>query len=174
MLLAGCAQSRARSQVQAALSDLEEARPYYQDIISLNQKIPDLGSGSSNLQDMLLTGSSIVQLVRNDLDKLAPLYDSAQGRLQEVRKLSGAGDYATYAGMAIATIDAQKKSMDVERELIDTLEEMLSVIPDATTPEQLGFYTAELERLAASFNEATDAATQAANDADRYFRDKHL
>ncbi len=172
--LAGCAQSQANSQVQKALADLESARPYYEDITSLNQKIPDLGSGSSNLQDMLLTGTSIARLARSDMEKIAPLYDSAQGRLQEVRNMSGAGDYGTYAGMAIATIDAQKKALDVERQLMDTLEEMLSVIPDASTKEQLGYYSGELERLATAFNEATDAATQAANEADQYFRDQHL
>lgn len=170
----GCAQSQARSQVQKSLADLESARPYYQDIISLNQKIPDLGAGSGNLQDMLLTGTSIVQLARSDLEKITPLYDSAQARLQEVRNMPGAGDYGTYAGMAITTIDAQKKSMDIERQLMDTLEEMLSVIPDASTKEQLGYYSGELERLAAAFSEATDAATQAAKVADQYFRDKRL
>ncbi len=173
-VLAGCTQSSARTQVQASLADLESARPYYQDIVSLNQKIPDLGSGSSNLQDMLLTGGSIVTLVRGDLEKIAPLYDVAQSRLQDVRNMSGAGDYATYAGMAIATIDAQNRSLDIERQLMDTLEDMLSVIPDASTAGQLGYYSAELERLASAFNQATDAATQAANQADQYFRDQHL
>ena len=172
--LAGCAQSQASSQVQKALADLESARPYYDDITSLNQKIPDLGSGSSNLQDMLLTGTSIAQLARSDLGKIAPLYDSAQGRLQEVRNMAGSGDYGTYAGLAISTIDAQNKALDIERQLMDTLDEMVSVIPDASTKEQLGYYTGELERLAAAFNEATDAATQAANVADQYFRDQHL
>lgn len=174
LLGTGCAQSTARSKVQDSLADLEAARPYYQDIVSLNSKIPDLGSGSSNLQDMLLTGSSIVELSRTDLDKIAPLYASAQSRLQEVRNMSGAGDYATYAGMAIATIDAQNNALDVERQLMDTLEEMLSVIPDAATKEQLGYYSAELERLATAFNEATDAATQSANAADQYFAAQHL
>ncbi len=173
-ILAGCAQSQARGKVQASLADLESARPYYQDLITLNARIPDLGSGSSNLQDMLLTGSSIVTLARQDLDRIGPLYDSAQSRLQEVRNMSGAGDYATYAGMAIATIDAQKNSLDIERQLMDTLEDMLSVIPDASTKEQLGYYSGELERLAAAFNEATDTATQAANTADAYFKEKHL
>ncbi len=174
MLPAGCAQSTARSKVQDSLAELESARPYYQDIVSLNARIPDLGSGSSNLQDMLLTGTSIVELVRTDLGKISPLYTSAQSRLQEVRNMSGAGDYATYAGMAIAAIDAQNSALDIERQLMDTLEEMLSVIPDAATKEQLGYYSAELERLAAAFNVATDTATQSATAADQYFTAQHL
>ena len=88
--------------------------------------------------------------------------------------MTGSGDYGTYAGLAITTIDAQNKALDIERQLMDTLDEMVSVIPDASTKEQLGYYSSELERLAAAFTEATDAATQAANVADQYFRDQHL
>ncbi len=175
-LLAGCGNEggQARLMVDEGLQEMEEARPILQDLFDLNSKMAQLGERYNNLQDTVTEGMSLVRLVSEDLDRLEGLLVGAKGIFREAASTSGGGDYAAYAAMAEAAVQAQLEALQTNRGLVSNLADLLSLVELAESEEQLQYYVDELDRLARQLEQEFLEASRLAAEADAFYEEKNL
>lgn len=174
--VAGCGGGggQARRLVDEGLRQMEEARPVSEDLFELNSKVARLGKRYNNLQDTVSEGMSLVRLISADLDRLEALLLAAEGIFREAASESGGGDYSTYAGQAVAALEAQFEALRTNRELVSSLAEMLSLVDLAENEGQLQHYVDEMDRLARRLEQEYLEASRLADQADAFYRERRL
>jgi hypothetical protein len=174
LALPGCGNSEAESRVDEAVGVIAATQSVQEDLMSLNQRLNALGTRSSNVEDTIAEGKSLVEIALMDLDELEAGYARAGDILREVESMDGAGDYAEYARLALAALETESEALAVNRLLLTSVWDMLDVLPLAESREQLTYYVEEIDRLTAEVTDLLQRGAAEAAEADRYYREKGL
>ncbi|MEW6553654.1 MAG: hypothetical protein AB1384_05150 [Actinomycetota bacterium] len=174
LALPGCGNSEAKSKVEEAVGVIAATRSVQDDLMSLNQRLNALGTRSSNVEDTIAEGKSLVEIALMDLDELETDYARARDILREVESMDGAGDYAEYARLALAALETESEALAVNRLLLTSVWDMLDVLPMAESQEQLSYYVEEIDSLTTEVNDLLQQGAAEAAEADRYYREEGL
>ena len=101
-------------------------------------------------------------------------YQEARTLLLDVTKMDGAGDYAAYALLALQAVDKELEALEINRQLLNTVSDMLDVLPHAEREEQLSYYVEEINRLTEETTLLMEEAAVVAAEADRYYQEHQL
>ncbi len=170
----GCGNPEAKARVDEAISIVSSAQHILEDLLKLDQRLDSLGTRSPVVEDTIAEGKSLAEMALLDVDQLEFLYNEAGVILGEVADMEGAGNYATYASLALEAVDIELEALAVNRRLLTAVWDMLDVLPMAESSEQLSYYTEEIDRLTAEVSRLLQRGADAAAEADRYYREKGL
>jgi len=176
MLLAGCfggESSEAKQKVDEAIDLVAASQTLLEDLVNLNERFNTLGTRYSDVEDTLAEGKSLVEMAFLDLDELTSRYQEARGLLLDVTKMDE-GDYAAYALLALQAVDKELQALEMNRELLNTVSDMLDVLPHAEREEQLSYYVEEINRLTGEVSALMQEAAEVAAEADRYYQEHKL
>ena len=176
LCLAGCfgGGSEAKARVDEAIGLVESAQPLLEDLLDLDERINTLGTRFTDVEDSIAEGKSLAEMALIDVDELEQRYSQARDLLLEVEGMDGAGDYAEYARLALVAVDKELEAVSLNRSLLNSLWDMLDVLPLAESQEQLSFYTGEIERLTGEISGLLQEGIEAAAAADLYYREHGL
>ncbi|MDY6794576.1 MAG: hypothetical protein SWK76_04745 [Actinomycetota bacterium] len=176
LLLAGClgAGGEAKAKADEAVDIIAAARPLMEDLINLDNRFNTLGTRYTSIDDTITEGKSLVDMALIDVDELESRYFQASGLLVEVADMGDVGDYATYAELALQALEESLQALRLNRELLNTVSDMLDVLPHAESEEQLSYYVDEIELLNQEITAELDAAAASAADADLYYEEHGL
>jgi hypothetical protein len=174
LALPGCGNSEAKLKVDEAVGIIASSQPLLEDLLSLDQRLNALGTRFSDVNDTIAEGKSLAEMALMDVDELESRYTQAGDILREVESMGGAGDYATYARLALLALDAELEAMELNRQLLTAAWDMLDVLPLAKSQDQLSYYSGEIERLTGEVSELLRRGAEAAAEADAYYREKGL
>jgi DNA repair exonuclease SbcCD ATPase subunit len=177
MILAGClggGSPEAKEKVDEAIGIIASSQILLEDLVNLNERFNTLGTRYSNVDDTLAEGKSLVEMALMDVSELETRYQEARDLLLDVTKMDGAGDYAAYALLALQAVDKELESLEVNRQLLNTVSDMLDVLPHAEREEQLSYYVEEINRLTEEITKLMEEAAVVAAEADRYYQEHRL
>jgi DNA repair exonuclease SbcCD ATPase subunit len=177
MILAGClggGSPEAKEKVDEAIGIIASSQILLEDLVNLNERFNTLGTRYSNVDDTLAEGKSLVEMALMDVSELETRYQEARYLLLDVTKMDGAGDYAAYALLALQAVDKELESLEVNRQLLNTVSDMLDVLPHAEREEQLSYYVEEINRLTEEITKLMEEAAVVAAEADRYYQEHRL
>ncbi len=175
LAMAGCGGNpEAKDKVDQAISLITSTQPLLEDLLSLNERFNTLGTRFANVEDTIAEGKSLAEMALMGIDELEVRYTRARGMLQEVTDMERAGDYAEYARLALVAVDAELEAMNLNRELLTDVWDLLDVLPLAESEEQLSYYTGEIDRLTGEISDLLVQSAEAAEEADSYYREKGL
>jgi len=172
--LPGCGDSAARDKVSEAVGLIETSQTLLEDLVSLDKRLNILGTRSSDVDSTIAEGKSLAEMALLDVDELEARYTQARTLLQEVADMGGAGDYAGYARLALAAVETELEALVVNRQLLTAVWDMLDVLPLAESQEQLSYYIEEIDRLTGEVSDLLQRGAEAAQEADRYYREHGL
>jgi DNA repair exonuclease SbcCD ATPase subunit len=177
MILAGClggGSPEAKEKVDEAIGIIASSQILLEDLVNLNERFNTLGTRYSNVDDTLAEGKSLVEMALMDVSELETRYQEARDLLLDVTKMDGAGDYAAYALLALQAVDKELEALEVNRQLLNTVSDMLDVLPHAEREEQLSYYVEEINRLTEEITKLMEEAAVVAAEADRYYQEHRL
>ncbi|MBC7228915.1 MAG: hypothetical protein H5T74_00790 [Actinobacteria bacterium] len=151
---------------------IASSKPLLEDLLDLDARFNELGTRFSDVEDTIAEGKSLAEMAMLDVDELEARISRAASLLREVEDMDKAGDYATYAGMALDALEPTSRALEKNRELLAAVWDMLDVLPAAENAGQLSWYTGEIDRLASEIGSLLREASSAAEAADRY-REEH-
>lgn len=172
--LPGCGNPEAKSRVDEAVGIIASSQSLLEDLLNLDQRLNALGTRFTNVDDTIAEGKSLAEMALLDVDELEARYKEAGDILREVASMQGAGNYATYAHLALEAVDTELEALEVNRRLLTAVWDMLDVLPLAESQEQLSYYTEEIKRLTDEVSDLLQQGADAAAEADRYYREKGL
>lgn len=177
MVLAGClggGSPEAKEKVDEAINIIAASQILLEDLVNLNERFNTLGTRYTNVDDTLAEGKSLVEMALMDVSELEARYHEARDLLLDVTRMDGAGDYAAYALLALQAVDKELKALEINRQLLNTVSDMLDVLPLAEREEQLSYYVEELNRLTEEITLLMEEAAAVAAEADRYYQEHRL
>ena len=177
MILAGClgeGSPEAKEKVDEAIGIIASSQILLEDLVNLNERFNTLGTRYSNVDDTLAEGKSLVEMALMDVSELESRYQEARTLLLDVTKMDGAGDYAAYALLALQAVDKELEALEINRQLLNTVSDMLDVLPHAEREEQLTYYVEEINRLTEETTLLMEEAAVVAAEADRYYQEHRL
>jgi len=177
MILAGCLRGgspEAKEKVDEAIGIIATSQTLLEDLVNLNERFNTLGTRYSNVDDTLAEGKSLVEMALMDVSELESRYQEARTLLLDVTKMDGAGDYAAYALLALQAVDKELEALEINRQLLITVSDMLDVLPHAEREEQLSYYVEEINRLTEETTLLMEEAAVVAAEADRYYQEHQL
>ena len=171
---AGCGNPEVKARVDEAVGIVASSQPFLEDLLNLDRRLNSLGTRSAIVEDTIAEGKSLAEMALLDVDRLESLYGEAESILREVADMSGAGDYAAYAALALKAVGSELEALALNRKLLTSVWDMLDLLPLAESRQQLSFYTREIDRLTAEVTRLLQEGAEAAEEADRYYREKGL
>lgn len=177
MILAGClggGSPEAKEKVDEAIGIIAASQILLEDLVNLNERFNTLGTRYSDVDDTLAEGKSLVEMALMDVSELESRYQEARTLLLDVTKMDGAGDYAAYALLALQAVDKELEALEINRQLLNTVSDMLDVLPHAEREEQLSYYIEEINRLTEEITLLMEEAAVVAAEADRYYQEHRL
>ena len=173
---AGCGSgdSEAKAKVDEALELIGSSKSLLEDLLSLDERINDLGVRFTDVEDSIAEGKSLAEMALIDVDELEARYSEARDLLDEVANMEGAGDYAEYARLALVAVEKELEAITLNRQLLTDVWDMLDVLPLAESQEQLSFYVEEIDRLTGEITDLLQQGAEAAAAADRYYEEHGL
>ncbi len=172
---AGCGgNAEAKAKVDRAIELVSSSQPLLEDLLGLDERLNELGTRFSNVEDTIAEGKSLAEMALIGVDELEARYGEARDILREVAAMQGAGDYAEYARLALKAVDIELEAVALNRELLNSVSDMMDVLPFAENQEQLSYYTEEIERLTAEISGLLRRGAEAAQKADRYYEEHGL
>ncbi len=174
LVLPGCGNAEARARVEEAVGIIASTQPGLEDLLELNERLNTLGTRFSNVDDTIAEGKSLAELALLDVEELEALYARAADILREVAYMGGAGDYATYARLALDAVETELEALEMNRRLLTAVWDMLDVLPLAESREQLDYYADEIDRLTGEVSGLLRRGAEAAAEADDYYRERGL
>jgi hypothetical protein len=176
LILAGCggSDSEAKAKVNEALELVGSSKSLLEDLLSLDERINDLGVRFTDVEDSIAEGKSLAEMALIDVDELEARYTEARDLLDEVANMEGAGDYAEYARLALVAVEKELEAITLNRQLLTDVWDMLDVLPLAESQEQLSFYVEEIDRLTREITDLLQQGAEAAAVADRYYEEHGL
>jgi hypothetical protein len=177
VILAGClggGSPEAKEKVDEAIGIISTSQILLEDLVNLNERFNTLGTRYSNVDDTLAEGKSLVEMALMDVSELESRYQEARSLLLDVTKMDGAGDYAAYALLALQAVDKELEALDINRQLLNTVSDMLDVLPHAEREEQLSYYVEEINRLTEEITLLMEEVAALAAEADRYYQEHRL
>jgi hypothetical protein len=174
-LFTGCSGGgEAKAHVGGAITLIEGSRPLLEDLLELDGRFNTLGTRFAAVEDTITEGKSLVEMAFLDVNELESRYTQARELLLEVTTMEGAGDYATYADLALLAVDKELEAISANRELLTMVSDMLDVLPLAQSQEQLSYYVEEIESLTSQVSVLLEEAAEAAVIADEYHLEHEL
>ena len=177
MVLAGClggGSPEAKEKVDEAVGIITASQILLEDLVNLNERFNTLGTRYTDVDDTLAEGKSLVEMALLDVSELEARYQDARELLLDVTRMDGAGDYAAYALLALQAVDKELEALEINRQLLNTVSDMLDVLPLAEREEQLSYYVEEINRLTEEVTELMEEAATVAAEADRYYQERKL
>ena len=177
VVLAGCTgggSPEAKETVDEAIGIIAASQILLEDLVNLNERFNTLGTRYTNVEDTLAEGKSLVDMALMDVSELEARYQEARELLLDVTKMDTAGDYAAYALLALQAVEKELEALEVNRQLLNTVSDMLDVLPHAERQEQLSYYVEEINRLTEEINELMEEAAAVAAEADRFYQERKL
>ena len=177
LVLAGCSgggSPEAKEKVDEAVGIITASQILLEDLVNLNERFNTLGTRYTNVEDTLAEGKSLVEMALMDVGELEARYQDARALLLDVTKMDAAGDYAAYALLALQAVDKELEALEVNRQLLNTVSDMLDVLPHAEREEQLSYYVEEINRLTEEVTKLMEEAATVAAEADRFYQERKL
>jgi chromosome segregation ATPase len=177
LILSGCLgnnDSEAKEKVDEAIKLIATSQTLLEDLVNLNERFNTLGTRYTEVEDTIAEGKSLVEMALIDVNELESRYQQARELLLDVTRMDAAGDYPAYALLALQALDKELEVMEINRELLNTVSDMLDVLPHAEREEQLSFYVEEIDRLTEEISLLMEEAYGVAAEADRYYQEHGL
>jgi len=174
-VLPGCGGNQeAKSRTDEAIEIVASAQPLLEDLINLDERLNSLGTRFTSVDDTITEGKSLADMALLDVDEIEARYQQARDIFLEVAAMEGAGSYAEYARLALVALNIELEALAVNRQLLTSVSDMLDVLPLAESQEQLSYYTQEIESLTIEISDLLQQGAEAAQQADRYYKEHGL
>ncbi len=176
LALEGCLGSGdgVKGRVDKAVSLITSSRPLLEDLLELDERFDTLGTRYSVVEETIAEGKSLVEMALIDVNELESRYMQARDLLHEVLEAEDAGKYAEYARLILEAVYVEMEAFSRNRQLLDTVSDMLDVLPMAESTEQLSYYVEEIARLTNEISELLQQGSQEAKEADEYCKQAGL
>lgn len=171
-LLAGCG-SAGREARDFCLKGRETLRITIQDmeiLEDINNDIASIRVAERDPNDVIKEGRSLVVQFKETYDRLEAPLQEARRLFSAAAEIKGSGSYSEYGALAERAVRLRLDLLEMNERYIMAFSDMLDVIAQAQTEENVAFYREELNRMGLELDRLRDEMTEAAVEADDYYR----
>lgn len=164
----------AAEKVEEAVGLISSSRELLQDLLELDRRFNTLGQRYPNIEDTLAEGRSLAEMALVDVEELESRYSRARDLLYQVTEGGEGGEYREYALLTLEAVEPVLEAVRINCDLLNTVHDMLDVVPMAENEEQLSYYVEVIERMSGDINILLQEGAEAAERADAYAREHGL